>query len=360
MDKNLLVAIDHFNTDDDVISIHLFGEGHIHETYLVETQNHRPDYILQKINHNIFRDIAGMMQNIEAVTRHINRKLLDSPRHNPDRESLTLVSTRSGHSYFKDDDGNFWRMFTFIPDTVSYQIISDPDLALEAGKAIGKFQFILSDLESPLVETIPDFHNINLRISQFNSSRENDPANRLAEIPGDILFAEQRFEKMKDYLQALKDQAVLRATHNDTKLNNILFDQNKKALCLIDLDTVMQGYVHFDYGDALRTMANTAAEDEKDLTKVKFNREVYEEFTKGYLGSAGSFLTAAELALLPYAPVYLTFIIGLRFLTDYLNGDTYFRIHHPGHNLERARVQFKLVTEIEKTLNFYGTRMTRM
>jgi Ser/Thr protein kinase RdoA (MazF antagonist) len=157
---------------------------------------------------------------------------------------------------------------------------------------------------------------------------------------------------MKSYFRSLQEKAIARPTHNDTKLNNILFDNNGRALCLVDLDTVMQGYVHFDYGDALRTMANTALEDEKDLSQVHFNREVYDTFTRGYLSETGKFLSPVEISLLPYAPVYMTFIIGLRFLTDHLKGDVYFHVHHTGHNLERARVQFKLVEEIERSLNF--------
>jgi hypothetical protein len=330
-----------------------WGEGHIHDTYLVETEAHNPDYILQKINHNIFRDIPGMMNNIEAATGHLQQKLAAIPGHDPAMESLALVKTKSGNSFYRDEDGNYWRMYLFIPGTVTFQKITGPALATEAGQVIGLFQSMLSDLRSPLIETIPDFHNINLRISQFDVANAADTAGRALSVKEDIRFATIRFERMKSYFRSLQEKAVTRPTHNDTKLNNILFDGSGKALCLVDLDTVMPGYVHFDYGDALRTMANTALEDEKELSLVRFNREVYDAFTLGYLEAAGSFLKDEERALLPYAPVYLTFIIGLRFLTDYLNGDVYFRVHRPDHNLDRARVQFKLVEEIERSLNFY-------
>jgi hypothetical protein len=350
MRTDLIDILEKFVSAENITSINLFGEGHIHETYLVETQNHQPDYILQKINHNIFRNIPGMMSNIEIVTRHFREKLKDLPGHIPDRESLTLINTRSGQSFLQDEKGNYWRMYTFIPCTVTYQIMTDPALAFEAGKAIGFFQSMLTDLKAPLVETIPDFHNINFRIRQYQNAKENDGARRAKIIPEDMLFAEQRFDRMQSYYRSLSEKAVIRATHNDTKLNNILFDQDHNALCLIDLDTAMPGYVHFDYGDALRTMANTSAEDEKDLTKVQFNKEVYDLFTAGYMQAAGSFLTPAEKELLPFAPICLTYIIGLRFLTDYLNGDVYFRIYHPEHNLDRARVQFKLVQEMEREL----------
>ena len=344
--------IDQFSLMDPPSGIQNWGEGHIHETYLVETSGHHPDYILQKINHNIFKDIPGMMANIEAVTRHLKGKSLRDIGHGADHQSLSLVYTRSGNSYYEDKDGNFWRMYFFIPDTLTFQLISDPILASEAGRAIGLFQANLVDLQDPLVETIKEFHSINLRISQYEQAKSENRAGRAGEVTGDLSFAESRFERMCRYFSSLKEKAVVRVTHNDTKLNNILFDKNHKALCLIDLDTVMPGYVHFDYGDALRTMANTAPEDEKVLSNVHFNKEVFESFTRGYLEIAGDFLTEEEKALLPYAPVYLTFIIGLRFLTDYLNGDVYYRVHHPGHNLERARVQFKLVQEIEFALNF--------
>jgi hypothetical protein len=347
-----LAVLDHFRLASGPVKVTTYGEGHIHETFLVETQDHKPDYILQKINHSIFRDIPGMMSNIEIVIRHFKQKFNNFDGYNPDIESLTLIYTKSGQSFFRDDGGNFWRMYVFIPGTVTYQKMSDPALGFEAGKAIGQFQALLTDLKTELIETIPDFHNIDWRIRQYRQTKHENPAGRVSIVEDDSLFVEQRFDRMSAYYRSLKEKAVVRATHNDTKLNNILFDTYNKALCLIDLDTVMPGYVHFDYGDALRTMANTALEDERDLSKVMFNFEVYHSFTRGYLQEAEGFLTPEELALLPYAPIYLTIIIGLRFLTDFINGDVYYRIHHPEHNLERARVQFKLVEEMEKSINF--------
>jgi len=341
-----------FKLDSQPLSIMNWGEGHIHDTFLVETRDHNPDYILQKVNHHIFRNVEGMMANIEAVTRHLHNRMSCMPDHCIHMESLTLIYTKDDKSFFKDDNGDFWRMYVFIPDTVTFQKVLDPEVGFEAGHAIGLFQSMLTALKTPLVETIPDFHNIDWRIEQYKQAGTDNPSGRAGEVTEEISFAELRFEQMSRYYGLLKEKAIIRVTHNDTKLNNILFNKNHKALCLIDLDTVMPGYVHFDYGDALRTMANTALEDEKNLSMVQFDCNVYNSFTKGYLLSAGNFLTEDEKDLLPYAPVYLTFIIGLRFLTDYLNGDIYYRIHHPGHNLERARVQFKLVEEMEKTLSF--------
>lgn len=350
--KTYYPVLKNFDLSSQPINILRWGEGHIHETYLIETVSHSPDYILQKINHNIFRDIPGMMNNIELATGHLQQKLAILPGHDPAMESLSLVKTKSGSSYYKDENGNYWRMYVFIAGTFTFQKVTGPELASEAGRVIGLFQSMLSDLRAPLVETIPDFHNINLRISQFDKAFATDTSGRASSVKEDIRFATIRFDRMKSYFRSLQENAGIRPTHNDTKLNNILFDQGGKALCLVDLDTVMPGYAHFDFGDALRTMANTALEDEKDLSLVHFDTGVYDAFTKAYLDEAGSFLSSAEKQLLPYAPVYLTFIIGLRFLTDHLNGDVYFHVHHPGHNLERARVQFKLVQEIEKSLNF--------
>jgi Ser/Thr protein kinase RdoA (MazF antagonist) len=288
------------------------------------------------------------MRNIEVICDHLKAKLLAIPGKDPARGALTLVRTASGKTWAEDAGGSAWRMFLFIPDTVTYQQILNPSMAFEAGKAIGDFQKMLIDLPVSLTETIPDFHDLYFRMKQYREALSHDPAGRAASIPSDLEFVEGRLSRIGEYYEHLKQQAVLRVTHNDTKLNNILFDQQGTALCLIDLDTVMPGYIHFDYGDALRTMANTAAEDETDLEKVLYDREVARNFNKGYLESARDFLTAEETRLIDYSPVYLTFLIGLRFLTDYLNGDVYFRVHYPEHNLVRARVQFQLVKEMEQ------------
>jgi Ser/Thr protein kinase RdoA (MazF antagonist) len=328
-----------------------WGEGHIHETYLVKTKGHNPDYILQKINHNIFRNIPGMMSNIEKITSHLTKKLTGIQCHDPGTGTMTLVLTKTGETHYYHQDGNCWRMFVFIPGTVTYQNLIKPHLASEAGRIISSFQALLADLPDTLIDTIPDFHNINLRISQYEDARLINPEGRASRVQEDIDFVEQRLNLMIDYFRLLQENAITRPTHNDTKLNNILFDKNDRAVCVIDLDTVMPGFVHFDYGDALRTMANTAEEDEKDLLKVHFNRDIYTSYTRGYLENASHFLSPNELELLPYAPVYMTFLIGLRFLTDHLNGDKYYRINHPGHNLERAKVQFRLAVEMEEVLS---------
>ncbi|MFO7613790.1 MAG: aminoglycoside phosphotransferase family protein [Bacteroidales bacterium] len=341
------MAFRHFDFPGEISSIRRYGEGHIHETYLVKTKGHHPDYILQKINRNIFHDIPGIMENIEAVTNHLRKKLLVKPGHDPDRETLTLVRAKSGELWFEDEQGDPWRMYLFIPGTVTYQKMPGPSIAYESGLVTGRFLELLADLKTPLKTTIPAFHDIGFRISQYLEAKKNDPAKRTGVAAEAMSFAEKRFEQMKDYFAALKAGSVLRPTHNDTKLNNILFDENGRGLCLVDLDTVMPGYAHFDYGDALRTMANTSIEDEKDLASVQFDQAVYESFTEGFLQATEGILTPDEIKLLPFAPIYMTFIIGLRFLTDFLNGDKYFRAHYDHHNLVRAMVQFRLVNEME-------------
>ena len=347
MINSFKIILDQFDLVSLPLSVIRWGDGHIHETYFVETAKPHPGYILQKINKSIFRDIPGMMNNIRVVTNHVKRKISAIPGYNGELETLSLVYTKNGSSFYEDENHDFWRMYDFIADTVTYQVAPGIEIAAQAGKAIAKFQYYLSHIKEPLVETIPDFHNILSRINQYREATAKDAAKRLAKIPEEIAFAESRFPAMIEYYSALREKAVIRVTHNDTKLNNILFDKSGKALCLVDLDTIMPGYIHFDYGDALRTLANTAAEDEKDLSLVRFNEPVYKSFTEGYLSVAKNFLTGEEIGLLPFAPVYLTFIIGLRFLTDYINGDVYYRTHRPDHNLERAKAQFQLVKRFE-------------
>lgn len=348
--EQIFTSLQQFSFQGNIIAVKRYGEGHIHETYLVKTKGHQPDYILQKINRDIFLDIPGIMENIDVVTNHLRNKLRIKPVHDPDRETLTLVRTKSGKFWFEDEHGDHWRMYLFIPGTVTYQKMPGPAIAHESGLVCGRFLALLADLKTPLKITIPGFHDIDLRIRQYLEAKTNDSAKRTGSAADAISFAEKRFERMKDYYAALKARAVLRATHNDTKLNNILFDENGKGLCLIDLDTVMPGYAHFDYGDALRTMANTSLEDEKDVASVRFDRAIYESFTVGYLQATEGILTPDEIKLLPFAPIYMTFIIGLRFLTDFLNGDKYFRVHYDHHNLVRAMVQFRLVDEMEGVL----------
>lgn len=352
---NLTKIFFRFKPGAGIISIEPYGSGHINDTYLVKTAGEEADYILQRVNDNVFKNIPGIQDNIAAVTGHLAARLNELPGHDVYRETLNLVNTPEGRSCVQDEAGSYWRVFLFIPGMVIHEAAENIETAREAGRLIGFFQYLLNDLDKPVKDTLPGFHSIHRRAGEYRQAFVSDPKNRLLQIKHDILFVENRLEKMTAYFDAFEHERIpLRVVHYDTKINNILFDTSGKAMCLIDLDTLCPGYVHFDYGDALRTLANTAAEDEKDLSKVRFNVPFFEAFTEGYLSEAGHFLTKEERMLLPYAPIYLTFLIGLRFLTDYLNGDTYYKIKHPEHNIDRARVQFRLVEEMERFLVEHG------
>jgi Ser/Thr protein kinase RdoA (MazF antagonist) len=257
---------------------------------------------------------------------------------------------KNGKSWVEDDDGSFWRMFIYIPDHRSYDIVDTPDKAIEGGKAIGRFQALLVDLPGkPLHETIPYFHDIEKRLDTFNSTVKSDRVNRASSASKEINFVLKRSEEMKIILRLGKEGKIpLRITHNDTKFNNILLDENDKALCLIDLDTVMPGYVHYDFGDVIRTAANTAAEDEKELSKIRMDIGLFKAFSEGYLSETNDTLNDVEKEYLAFAPRLLTYTMAVRFLTDYLDGDIYYKIHHEHHNLQRAKAQLKLIESMEE------------
>jgi hypothetical protein len=327
------------------------GSGHIHDTYKIETaEKDKDDYILQRLNSKVFRRIPEMQENIERVTTHIREKLRSIPGADIKRNCLTLVSSKGGKSWIIDKDGSYWRMYVYITDYRSYDIVDSPDKAYEGGKATGRFQAMLADLPGELLhETIPSFHDTGKRLQTFFRVVEADPVKRCGKLAEEIRFVRDRAEKMKIILQLGREGKIpLRITHNDTKFNNVLLDKDDKALCLIDLDTVMPGYVHYDFGDAIRTAANTAAEDEAELSRVAINISLYEAYAEGYLSEAGNTLNSCEKEYLAFAPQLITFEQGVRFLTDYLEGDPYYKIHHEHHNLQRARAQFKLVSSMEE------------
>lgn len=328
-----------------------YGSGHINDTFRVQTfEQDKPDFILQRINHHIFKNVPKLQDNILRVTSHIRKKLEQTPGANPDRETLTLIPALDGKPYYKDKDGNFWRIYIFIDKNRSYDRVESPDQAYEGGKAFGRFQFLISDLEGePLHETIPNFHNMDMRLATFFQTVKNDPVKRVALAGSEIKFVEKRAEEMCHILR-LGEEGIIpkRITHNDTKFNNVLLDENDKRLCVIDLDTVMPGYIHYDFGDSIRTTTNTGNEDEKDLSKVEMDIRLFEAYSRGFLEETKSFLTPVEIENLAFSGKMMTFIIGLRFITDYLDGDNYFKIHHEHHNLQRAKAQFKLVASMER------------
>lgn len=351
MKHNLKKIYDSFLADGSFSDAGFFGSGHIHDTFLVETsEKDKDNYILQRVNNRIFKNIPELQENIERVTTHIKKKLLLIPEADVKRECLTVIMAKNGKSWVEDDDGSFWRMFIYIPDHRSYDIVDTPDKAIEGGKAIGRFQALLVDLPGkPLHETIPYFHNIEKRLVNFNSIVKSDKVNRASSASKEINFVLKRSEEMKIILRLGNEGKIpLRITHNDTKFNNILLDENDKALCLIDLDTVMPGYVHYDFGDVIRTAANTAAEDEKELSKIRMDIGLFKAFSEGYLSETNDTLNDVEKEYLAFAPRLLTYTMAVRFLTDYIDGDIYYKIHHAHHNLQRAKAQLKLIESMEE------------
>jgi len=328
-----------------------YGNGHIHDTFRVETrEKDKDDYILQRLNNRVFRNIPELQENIERVTGHLYHKLESVPGADLKRECLKLIQAKNGKSWMEDEEGSFWRMYIFISNHRSYNIVDSPDKAFEGGKAIGRFQAMLADLPGkPLHETIPFFHDIEKRLETFNKIMRADRVSRSSSAEEEIDFVLKRSEEMKIILQLGRSGKIpLRITHNDTKFNNILLDENDKALCVIDLDTVMPGYVHYDFGDAIRTAANIAAEDEKELSKVRMDIGLFKAYAEGYLSETRDTLNNVEKEYLAFAPRLITYIIAVRFLTDYLDGDNYFKIHHEHHNLQRAKAQLKLVQSMEE------------
>jgi hypothetical protein len=345
----LLHVVEKFGTDGTVASVRPFGSGHINDTFKVETlEKMAPDYLLQRKNHYVFKDVPGMMDNIRRVTEHIRKKLEQVEGADPDREVMTLIPTKEGEWYTRDEKGNYWSMFLFIPDSVSYDVVHDDRMAYEGGRAFGRFQRLLADLPGPpLNVTIVDFHNMAWRFENFHKALKADTVGRARSVQKEIDFTLAREDEMVSYYKYLCDHLPERITHNDTKFNNILFDKNGRALCIIDLDTVMPGYVAYDFGDSIRTAANTGEEDDPDLDKVTFNRSVYENFSRGFISEIREALTPEEIESIPFGAKYMTFIMGIRFLTDYLEGDIYYKISDPEQNLRRVRTQHKLVLAME-------------
>jgi aminoglycoside phosphotransferase (APT) family kinase protein len=336
-----------FQIDGDLISIAPFGSGHINDTYLAlfrrgSAQN---AFVLQRINTAIFRHPAALMENIARVTSHLAAKLSSEP--DGLRRVLTLIPTRDGRSWVEDADGGWWRMTRLIEHAHASETIESPLQAYRAAHAFGRFQQSLVDLPAPpLHETIPGFHNTPQRFSAFERALAADTANRAVDAREEIAFALAR----KPIAGVLLDAHLPeRVTHNDTKLNNVLFDDaTGESLCVIDLDTVMPGLSLYDFGDMVRTATSAATEDEQDFARVAMQLPMFEALLRGYLSAAGSFLTNAEKTLLGFAGKLITFEQGIRFLADHLAGDAYYKVHRPGQNLDRCRTQFKLIESMEQ------------
>ena len=344
MDEKLFAIVDHFAIRGTVAEIKPLGEGLINDTLLVKTaQTGAPDYVLQRINTNVFPDVDMLMNNIRAVTGHIRQKLQARGETDIDRRVLTFVPLKDDASkLYTRVDGEPWRLMVFINDAVTKQA-ANPESSEAAGEAFGDFQAMLADIPVPLGETIKDFHNMEFRLKQLKEVIAADPAGRVASV-----------QPMIDELLSYADEMTLaerlgregklpkRICHCDTKVNNMMFDKNDRVLCVIDLDTVMPNFIFSDYGDFLRTAANFTAEDDADLSHVGFNMEIFKAFTRGYLRSAKAFLTPTERELLPYAATLFPYMQAVRFLWDFLNGDKYWKCRYPEHNLDRARNQLAL------------------
>jgi aminoglycoside phosphotransferase (APT) family kinase protein len=327
--------------------------GHINETYSAtyDQGGTKVRYIHQKINQTVFKDAATLMKNVVRVTSHLRHKLEKTGAKDITRRSLTLVPTRLGESYYCNGSGECWRTFVFVEGVQTFESVQTPQQAFQAGKAFGSFQNLLVDLPGErLTETIPEFHNTQKRFLALCRAVEKDHLNRAQSAKAEIDFA-LRHEAIVDViLKALaRKQIPERITHNDTKFNNVMLDiETGEAMCVVDLDTVMPGCALYDFGDMVRTTTSPTLEDERELVKVKMQMPMFKKLAEGYLSTAGQFLTKAEKSYISFAGKLITFTIGIRFLTDYLAGDNYFRIHRPGHNLDRCRTQFKLVDSIER------------
>jgi Ser/Thr protein kinase RdoA (MazF antagonist) len=347
---NLQPLVAAFRTAGAIAAIRPHGSGHIHDTFLVcNASPAGPDYLLQRLNNHVFRDVPGLMENIVRITTFLRQKLEATPGAEPDRETLTPIPTLDGRYYLQDEAGAHWRMFLFIRNTKTYDVVETPQQALQGGKAFGRFQALLADLPGPpLHETIPDFHNVEKRLRDFREAVEKNPKGRRQKVEEEIGLVEKRSEEMGTILRLGREGKIpTRITHNDTKFNNVLLNEQDQAQCVIDLDTVMPGFAPYDFGDAIRTTANTAAEDEADLQKIEVDLPLFAAYAQGYLSEAGGFLTQTEVDHLAFGCKVMAYSQTVRFLTDYLNGDTYYKVLFPEHNLQRTRAQLQLLHRLD-------------
>ena len=330
-----------FEISGTVGEVKPLGNGLINDTYHVITDG-KNDYVLQRINNAIFQDVDLLQHNIEVVTAHIRRKLEAAGAPDIDRRVLQFVRARDGKTYYRDEADRYWRVMVYIPDTVTHEAVT-PESAYDCGRTFGNFEKMLVDVPEQLGETITDFHNMELRMRQLREAVANDASGRLDEVRDIVDELERDAERL--YREG---RLPKRICHCDTKVNNMLFDQQGQVLCVIDLDTVMPSFIFSDYGDFLRTGANFTAEDDPDLSRVGFNEEIFKAFTTGYLESAREFLTPIEIEMLPYAAALFPFMQCVRFLADYINGDTYYKTKYSTHNLDRTCNQLALYRDVRR------------
>jgi len=344
----VLAVCDRFSFGGAVTDLRVCGNGHINSTYIVTAESGKR-YILQILNTAIFKDPVGVMNNIVAVTDHIRAGLVKAGE-DTERGTMKVILTKDGANGYTDEDGRFWRAYDFVERTVCRLTVDSPETFARVGEAFGDFQRRLSDFDaSKLIESIPNFHNTKKRYADFLAAVERDAAGRVDSVKDEIKFITDRADKCSLIVDALESGDLpLRVTHNDTKLSNILLDEvTEEAVCIIDLDTVMPGSSLYDFGDSIRTGAASAAEDEPDLDKVHFLPEMFKAYARGFIKGTGGALTEREVQMLPDGGYIITLEQAIRFLGDYLDGDTYYHIDYPDHNLVRARTQLKLVAETE-------------
>jgi len=351
--EKAIEAAEHFLDGGEMLSITPFGNGHINDTFLfvVRLKNGAEEKrVLQRINRYVFSRPDEVMENIANVTAFLRRKIEENGG-DPLREVLNIIPAREGRLYYRDTEGEYWRAFLYITDGVCYEHTDDPELFGRSGYAFGNFQRLLADYPAAtLHETIRGFHDTRARLERFKEAVLKDPAGRRPFVQKEIDFVLAREDMVKAAGQVMDAGEIpLRVTHNDTKLNNIMMDKGTGAgLCVMDLDTVMPGYVMYDFGDAIRFGASTAEEDEKDLSRVSCDMRMFKAFTKGFVEGCGGRLTETEIRLLPLGARLITLEQAVRFLADYLEGDVYYKINYPEHNLDRARTQLRLVEDMEK------------
>lgn len=344
---NLRNIASQFELTGEILEIKPMGSGLINDSYVIKTDLEDNAYVLQRINHNVFKNVDLLQDNIEKVTNHIRKKLIENNEKDIDRKVLSFIKCKNNGKTYYFDGENYWRIMDFIRDSYTHESVN-PEYSYYAGKAFGNFQNMLSDIDSELGETIPDFHNMEFRLKQLDDAIKADKLGRKAGVQQYIDMYMQYADEMC-LAERLYREGKLpkRICHCDTKVNNMLFDKDGNVLCVIDLDTVMPSFIFSDYGDFLRTAANTGLEDDKNLDNVNFNMEIFKAFTKGYLESA-KFLTDIEKENLPYAAALFPYMNGVRFLTDYLDGDNYFKIKYPEHNMDRVKAQFKLFQSVRE------------
>lgn len=345
-------AIANFRFEGVLVDERPYGSGHINDTYLLVfeiAEMGQIKVILQRMNKDIFKEPVELMENILNVTSYLRERIIENGG-DPERETLNVIPTVDGKPYFVDSSGEYWRAYKFITDATSYDQVESADDFYQSAVSFGNFQRLLAAYPAEtLHETIKGFHDTRARFQVFKKAVEDDVCGRAAYVQEEIRFVLEREDLANFFAELLdKKEIPLRVTHNDTKLNNIMIDNKTgKGICVIDLDTVMPGLAMHDFGDSIRFGASTAAEDEQDLSKVSCDMDLYDIYAKGYIEGCGGKLTEREIDLMPMGAKAMTFECGMRFLTDYLQGDTYFKIHRENHNLDRCRTQFKLVEDME-------------